>query len=373
MTARTFVLFTLILACSLLVAGCGGNGDSADTHKLVVYTAAVADTMEPKIELFKKWAKEKRGVDVDVDWIYASTSAGYARMEAERENPQADILDTVSERAVIAARKGLTHPYKVPQWDKIPDIAKDSDGHWWSPGFGVYGIVYNTDKVSLEEVPKDWIDVLDPKWKDQIIVRDPTQSGTGGTILLSFMALWGPEKGKDFLLRLDNQVSGRYHDNSTKTVLDVARGASKMALWNEGFTLHLKYEKDFANLGLLYPSSWVAVGRLGVLIPKGAPHVKTAEMWMDFLASPEHAAYSLKRHGRPTLTDGVPPDAMSEWMKKYPTEKLPAASVDWVKLADLRAEWLNIWSNEVKGRGAAYVAANPKIPEYKTIDDYLVK
>lgn len=367
-------LFPGLLTVALfLAAGCGGGADSSQKDKLVIYTAAVADTMEPKVELFKKWAKETRGVDVDVDWVYASTSAGYARMEAERENPQADILDTVSERAVIAAEKGLTHPYKVPQWDKIPNIAKDPDGQWWSPSFGVYGIVYNTDIVSDEEVPKDWVDVLDPKWKGQIIVRDPTQSGTGGTILLSFMAVWGPEKGKDFLLRLDNQVGGRYHDNSTQTVLDVARGASKIALWNEAYTLHLKYEKDFSNLGLVYPKSWVAVGRLGVLIPKGAPHLKAAEMWMDFLASPENAAYTMKRYGRPLLTEGVPKDAWSEWMKTYPTEKLPAVSVDWAKLAGLRAKWLNMWSNEIKGRGAAYVAANPKIPEYTIIDDYIVK
>ena len=58
MTVRTSILFSVVLSVSLLAAGCGGSGDSANEHRLVVYTAAVADTMEPKVELFKKWAKE---------------------------------------------------------------------------------------------------------------------------------------------------------------------------------------------------------------------------------------------------------------------------------------------------------------------------
>jgi len=32
-----------------------------------------------------------------------------------------------------------------------------------------------------------------------------------------------------------------------------------------------------------------------------------------------------------------------------------------------------MWSSEIKGKGAEYVAAHPEVPEYVIVDDYLVK
>ena len=39
-----------------------------------------------------------------------------------------------------------------------------------------WAITYNTDKVSPAEVPKDWRDILNPKWKGQLAVSDPRSS-----------------------------------------------------------------------------------------------------------------------------------------------------------------------------------------------------
>ena len=38
-------------------------------------------------------------------------------------------------------------------------------------------ISYNTRKVSPEEAPQKWADLLDPKWKDKIAVGHPAYSG----------------------------------------------------------------------------------------------------------------------------------------------------------------------------------------------------
>jgi len=37
-------------------------------------------------------------------------------------------------------------------------------------------IGYNTDKVSKAEIPKDYADLLNPKWKGQVLVNDPADS-----------------------------------------------------------------------------------------------------------------------------------------------------------------------------------------------------
>ena len=39
-----------------------------------------------------------------------------------------------------------------------------------------WAITYNTDKVSAAEAPKDWRDILNPKWKGQLAISDPRSS-----------------------------------------------------------------------------------------------------------------------------------------------------------------------------------------------------
>jgi iron(III) transport system substrate-binding protein len=339
--------------------------------QLVVYTSFVEDRFRPKAELFQQWALETHNTDVDVQYVYASTSDNFSRVQAERENPQADILTTTGDNAMIAKAEGLTEPYMVPNWDQIPDFAKDAEGHWWAPTILPYIILYNQNLVSEDEAPQAWVDILDPKWKGQIIIRDPTQSGTGGTIVLSFMAVLGLEQGKDFLLRLDDQVEGRYHESSTATVLDIAREAYQLAVWNEAFTLQTKYQEDFPNLAVVYPD-WMTTGLEARLIPNGAPHREAAELWMEFEATPLSAEEMMEIYNRPVLGGEIPAADVPEWLQARPTADLPIVNVDWSKIAEVRQDWLNVWSNEIKGRGADYVAANPEIPDYQIVDDYLV-
>jgi len=45
-------------------------------------------------------------------------------------------------------------------------------------------LVYNSDRVKGADIPKDWPDLLNPKWKGQVIVNDPRVSD-------SFMEFWG--------------------------------------------------------------------------------------------------------------------------------------------------------------------------------------
>ena len=45
-------------------------------------------------------------------------------------------------------------------------------------------IAYNRDVVPDSAAPRDWDDVLAPRWKDRLLIRDPMASGT-------MRAIWG--------------------------------------------------------------------------------------------------------------------------------------------------------------------------------------
>ncbi|MEQ1521983.1 MAG: ABC transporter substrate-binding protein, partial [Aestuariivirga sp.] len=75
-----------------------------------------------------KAIKEKYGVaHTDTDM---SSAEELAKFEAEKANASADIGEVGLEFGPIAAKKGISMPYKTTNWDKIPAWAKDEEGHW---------------------------------------------------------------------------------------------------------------------------------------------------------------------------------------------------------------------------------------------------
>ncbi|MFN0072899.1 MAG: ABC transporter substrate-binding protein [Chloroflexota bacterium] len=80
-------------------------------------------------------------------------------------------------------------------------------------------LAYNTQMVNPDEF-QSWTDLLDPKWKGKILSRDPTQSGTG----VSLMGFYhSPLLGQDFLRRI-------YLEQDVTLTRDGRQGAEWLAL-----------------------------------------------------------------------------------------------------------------------------------------------
>ncbi len=87
-----------------------------------------------------------------------------------------------------------------------------------------------------EEAPKDWDDVLDPKWRDKILISNPNPSDSMraifGAMILRFHEETGsPEKGYAWLRRLDANVH-EYTADGTLLMQKIARRAGLITLWN---------------------------------------------------------------------------------------------------------------------------------------------
>src|SRR5439155_870924 len=162
--------FWYLALCALIVNSCSSDGRTP----LVIYSPHGRDLLTL---LERRFEQLRPGVDVR--WLDMGSQEVYDRVRSERANPQADVW--FGGPATIFARAAADSPLEPyrPSW------AAAIEPHGRGPGdryFGVYetpvAIVYAERALKPEEAPRDWDDLLDPRWRGKILIRDPLASGT---------------------------------------------------------------------------------------------------------------------------------------------------------------------------------------------------
>ncbi|MCA1583003.1 MAG: extracellular solute-binding protein [Acidobacteria bacterium] len=297
---------------------------------------------------------EKAHPEIDIRWLDMGSQEVYDRVRSEKANPQGDVWfggpDTIFYRG---AREGLLQPYR-PGWaSAIPAEARDSRDLY----FGAYRtpavIVYNSAAVSPADAPKDWDDLLDPKWKGKIIIRYPLASGTmraifGLILARSIEKTGSPAQGYDWLKRLDAQTKS-YEMNASVLVQRIARREGLVTVWDlPDVLLEMKHSR---NLAYSFPTSGTPVIDDAIGIVAGARHLPQARAFLEWVGSPEAQRLAANEAYRlPARTD-IPPAELPAWARDV-QEKLVPARLDWALLERQGAMWMSTWDREVRGRGS---------------------
>jgi len=78
----------------------------------------------------------------------------------------------------LAARDSLLD-CRRPNWaDAIAPRGRGAGDCYFAAYETPAPFLYAEKVVKAEEAPQDWDDLLDPKWKGKLIIRDPLASGT---------------------------------------------------------------------------------------------------------------------------------------------------------------------------------------------------
>ncbi len=329
----------------LLLAGCG---DGRET--LVIYSPHGKQLLGAYEDAF-----EQANPGVDVQWLDMGSQEAFDRVRTEATNPQASLWWGAPQTMFTkAADQDLLEPY-TPTWaDAVPDGEHDPQHRWYGTYKTPEVIMYNHDAVDSTEAPTSWDDLLDPRFSDRVIIRAPLGSGTMRTIFGAMIQRAASvEDGFRWLARLDENTK-TYAANPTQLYLSIARGEGDITLWN----LPDAYLQS-RDLG--YPFSWVmpAEGTPvlvdAIAIVKGAPNPERAREFYEFVTSSEALIEQAAQFHRIPVRTDIPVDRLPEWMRV----DIPTMPMDWDLLAEREAEWMQRWDENVKGRGTAYLAANP--------------
>ena len=82
-----------------------------------------------------------------------------------------------------------------------------------------WSLTYNTDKVKGADVPKDWPDILNPKWKGQILLPDPRSSDA----YTDHWTLLFDKYGESFFARL-RDLNPRFYPSGVPALQSLAAG-----------------------------------------------------------------------------------------------------------------------------------------------------
>jgi iron(III) transport system substrate-binding protein len=146
-----------------------------------------------------------------------------------------------------------------------------------------WGIIYNTDKVKGADIPKDWPDLLNPKWKGgQILYADPRSSDA----YIDHWAMLYDKYGESFFAKLREQNMRMYSSGVPATQ---ALGAGEGSIQIPVVPPQYQGVKDKgAPLGMMVPDTAVGVEQhVTLTLRTKAKFPNAARLFANYVMSPE--------------------------------------------------------------------------------------
>ncbi len=259
---------------------------------VIVYTALEADDLKKYKDAF-----EKDVPDVEIRWVRDSTGIVTAKLLAEREDPQADVIwGLVATSIVELDQEGLIEHYAPKGLEAIPARYRDpaDPPSWVGMEALIATVCINTieaKKLGLP-TPSSWKDLTQPVFKGHVTMPDPNSSGVGLLNVASWLQAFGEEPGWAFMDALDKNVSVYAHSGS-KPCKDAAIGETAVGISFDSRGVRLK-EKG-APLDLVFPSEGVGWDMDATAIVKGSKHAAQAKQLADWALT--HAANEIYTTG----------------------------------------------------------------------------
>ncbi|MFB0918595.1 MAG: ABC transporter substrate-binding protein [Clostridiaceae bacterium] len=245
-------------------------------------TMKVVATSEDYVKLFEDFTKE---TGVKVELLSMSSGEVLSKLRAEGGSPTADLWFGGGIDAFMSAKED--NLLEKVTFDATKDISPDfldKDGYWFSKGITIVGFLVN-DKLLNEmklEAPKTWKDLLDEKYKDEVIMSNPAVSGTNYAVVNAVLQTLGEEEGWKYFEGLNNNIAyygKRGSDPLNKTISDeFAVGISYIDRGVEALTKEHE-------VSIVYPTDGIPWVPEGVAVFKNSDNVEAAKYFVEWLFS----------------------------------------------------------------------------------------
>ncbi len=291
--------------------------------------------------------------DIDLQWVDMGSQEVLDRVRSERANPQGDVwYGGPKVFFARAAEEGLLEAYR-PSWAaSVRPEARGADDLFYGAYLTPAVITYNSDAVTGEQAPRDWDDILAPRWTGKVLIRDPMASGTMRTIFGMIMhrsleETGDVQAGYDWLRRLDAQTK-EYVLNPALLYQKLARREGLVTLWNLPDVLRVQAQG--LPLDYVLPESGTPVLVDGIAVISGAEQPELARRFVEFIGSVEGQLLAARAAYRNLARTDIPEDSLPAWLVEV-NHELEPMDLDWELLEEKGREWMGYWDAHVRGTG----------------------
>jgi iron(III) transport system substrate-binding protein len=288
----------------LFATGSPQQGEQARAStELNLYYSHAADWTDPIIKEFQ----DRTGIQVNL--VGAGTGELTARIIAEAANPLGDVLwggGSDSYQAII----DYLQPYQHAHMNAVFPETRDPGNKWHGTSIDPMVIIYNPKLVSAQDAPKGWADLLNPRFRGQIAHADPVRSGSAFMALINQLETMGGinDAGWAYIAGFVDNLEGKVLGSSSATFRGVAAGEYSVGITYEEAAL--RYERDAADLSVVYPVEGTARVPSPIAIIAGAKNLENAQKFVDFILSSDVQSRLGELNRRSVRTDVQLPSFM---------------------------------------------------------------
>lgn len=324
----------LLSACG---AEAGGEGNTAtestssnEKQSITVYSAGP----EGLAEDIKTAFVEETGIQVDM--FQGTTGKILSRLEAESNNPVADVVVLASVPSMEGLKsEGMLQPYEAKNGELMNQEWSDSDHYYYGYSASALGVAYNTNQV--DNTPGEWTDFSDPEWANRVTMPDPTSSGSAVDFLYGLTSTeadgWEWIEGW-----IDN---GLLVAGANKESLDAVITGDKDVVVSAVDYMAYKAKASGEPIEIYYPESGTVISPRAAGVLADATNVSGAQAYIDFLLSDKAQqlvadAYLLPGNEEIALSDRA---SLSE---------IPVLPVTWEGAEEKQIDTLNEFTSKLQ-------------------------
>jgi iron(III) transport system substrate-binding protein len=180
---KKIILCTFFCVCLAGLAFAGGDKEAPAPAASAPATPAAAPaatgpvafyanitSVDPLIEDFGK----KTGIKAEYTRISTTKFLSTVFTEFEAGKLLADVIQAPLPVMEQLRAGGVLAAYTSPAAQGYPDWAKRENEGIYMFGIEYVGLIYNKEQVKPADVPRAYKDLADPKWKNKIVMADPS-------------------------------------------------------------------------------------------------------------------------------------------------------------------------------------------------------
>ncbi len=194
---------------------------AANAHaatEVTVYTAFETDILAKY-----KSAFEKENPDVQINWVRDSTGIMTAKLLAEKNNPQAEVVwGLAGSSMALLKEEGILKAYTPEGVDQLrAELNDPQDDQAWYGNDAFFNAICFNEIVAEQHnlsMPESWEDLTKPEYQGHISMPNPASSGTGYMQVSAWLQNMGDDQAWEFMSRLDDNIAHYTHSGSKPCV-----------------------------------------------------------------------------------------------------------------------------------------------------------